>query len=42
MPEDLHGWYCPTCCPACKALPAAEPHAEQSLFVEEQAVEQAA
>jgi len=19
MPEDLHGWYCATCCPACKA-----------------------
>jgi hypothetical protein len=44
MPEDLHGWYCPTCCPACKAQPAIEEHAEQPLFVEEQgqAVEQAA
>jgi hypothetical protein len=18
MPEDLHGWYCAHCCPACK------------------------
>jgi hypothetical protein len=48
MPEDLHGWYCPTCCPACKAQPALEelaaPHVEEPLFVGEldQAVEQAA
>jgi len=18
MPEDVHGWYCPECCPVCK------------------------
>jgi hypothetical protein len=23
MPEDLHGWYCPDCCPACKVQPIA-------------------
>ena len=25
MPEDLHGWYCGHCCPACKAQPAVPP-----------------
>ncbi|MBV9506999.1 MAG: hypothetical protein JO323_18565 [Acidobacteriia bacterium] len=24
MPEDLHGWYCPACCPACKAQPTVQ------------------
>jgi hypothetical protein len=40
MPEDLHGWYCPSCCPACKTQPLAT----QGLFVKEQdhPVEQAA
>jgi hypothetical protein len=23
MPEELHGWYCSNCCPACKAQPIA-------------------
>jgi len=22
LPEELHGWYCPNCCPACKPKPA--------------------
>lgn len=25
MPEDLHGWYCPRCCPACKVQPHSMP-----------------
>jgi hypothetical protein len=28
MPEDLHGWYCGHCCPACKAQAAEPPGAE--------------
>jgi len=28
MPEDLHGWYCGHCCPACKAQAAEPPPAE--------------
>jgi len=28
MPEELHGWYCGTCCPACKAQPAEPPAPE--------------
>jgi len=25
MPEEMHGWYCAACCPACKAQPFAQP-----------------
>lgn len=28
MPEELHGWYCSKCCPACKAQPIAKPQPE--------------
>jgi hypothetical protein len=40
MPEDLHGWYCPECCPACKVQPfVAKEHLMESR---EQTVDQAA
>jgi hypothetical protein len=42
MPEELHGWYCATCCPACKAQPLnnSEPLNEEPK--EEPAIHQAA
>jgi len=34
MPEELHGWYCAKCCPACKEAAAAPP-VEQPKGVED-------
>jgi len=32
MPEDLHGWYCAACCPACK--PKAMPQQPEAAPAE--------
>jgi hypothetical protein len=39
MPEELHGWYCAACCPACKADAVAQqqPQAEQQPQEHDQA-----
>jgi len=43
MPEELHGWYCAACCPACKAQPIAEPQPQpEPLTVEHEHADQAA
>jgi hypothetical protein len=31
MPEELHGWYCASCCPACKPQQMMKPPAEQTV-----------